>query len=444
MKKNNLSIGCYVVSANYGKFLGKCLDSLLTQNTLPDTLKLVNVCSVDETSSVYDEYYLRFMRLGVNCEIVNLPALNLLEVIDEVTPLMTNDYVFRLDADDFLESNFINAVKEFIQNKDGCIDLLYSGYNKTDEVGNVISYEPASALECYSTPSHGACTLLSQRLLNKIGKFTNFGTNGQDGLIAWAICNQNKFVASYIEKALFNYRQHQVSLTSGVKKFAEKRCAVLSRVIDYRKNKKTLFHVFSVNENISKNDFKRELLGKMESEEFFANEEIFSTFQEVKIIVFCSQQHAEIGEILKADFKGRDLRYQNNLEFLVKEQSFADHFNEFLCSSFFREFLSAEIVTSNFLIEDFSKARVSEVFYRLINLYFAPHFTIKFMATGNYSHIPRVTCKSDFSYLNLGEDLRKISTRKTFGFKYGIFAISEGASMLKRQFIPVEIDDEEC
>ena len=442
MHTDEYSIGCYVVSANYGRFLTDCLDSILNQKRLPDTIILVDVGSTDETVKIYSTYSNYFNKLGIKCEMLLLDKLNLLQVIDLVLPNLHDDFIFRLDADDVLLPDFVHDAWHTISQKAGNLDLLYTGYNKTDELGNIISYEPASKLTCLSTPAHGACTLLSQKLIKKINKYTNFGVNGQDGLISWAMCHKYNFSSSFIQQPLFNYRQHGNSLSSGAVSFARKRIAVLRKILNNRVKKGVLNYVISVNSSLSNNQLEQLFLTKLQDDWFNKILHLFPDFKKFKIIVFCSSAHEFLLRQTLGGWTEQILNCKASIVFSSKEGVTVDHFNEFLQSDGFNAHVNGDVVTSNFLIEDLSKTRLSDDFYELINLYFDERFNKKFIATGKFSHKVQIQFENDFGKVHINEDLRKISAPRAFCFEKGVFAISQGAYLNNRTFIPVVVENE--
>ena len=231
-------ITVYVVNHNYGRFLSKAMDSLLSQTYDNIEILLIDDGSTDGSSQLvegYDKYENVFPVLQSNKGLVvtNNIALR----------LARGEYIMRLDADDFLDPNAISVLAAKLdRNPD--VGLVFPDYYEVDadgEVTNLIRRHDFEKVELLDQPAHGACTLIRRKLLTEIGGYDE-QFKCHDGVDLWFKL-LGKYKVKNINLPLFFYRQHGKSLTKNIEKIFKTRDKIFNK---HTKNKKKFKNILGI------------------------------------------------------------------------------------------------------------------------------------------------------------------------------------------------------
>lgn len=427
-----VSVGCYVVSSDYGDYLIDALDSLLAQDDMPEEVVFVDVGSSDNTLAIFTDYVWRFLELGVKPTVVEMQKSSLLDVIDKVPiGIMKSEYVFRLDADDYLDAGFVKVVRE---KADKGADLVYSGYFKVSESREILSIEFAQKLTCLSTPCHGACTLLRRNLLRDIRSFSNFGLSGQDGLIVWIWANKRKASMDFHTEPLFYYRQHGKSLTFDSIGFARKRLAVFNRMLPASDSPLLLNWVVYLPPHLSRHDLIRSYIERVRKDSFMQS---FTTNRDIRLIFLGERYSLEIIKEYASSSDGQAVINCRDLMFEETKSHGKDHFHLIVDYAVEKGWYQNGICLTPFIADNIEKPCLDVSIYELIYHYFSSSFSKKIIATGRLVNSVSIEKKCDFSSLYLPQDLRRVSNSPRFVFEGGLFGVSKGAILNTSDFIPV-------
>ena len=232
MKNKNLSISIYIISRNYDKYLEQAILSVLSQTEKKWHLYLINDGSSDSTKKIMSKYHQMYPKkiYFIN----NKKNIGLQKNANKIIDISTNEFLMRLDADDWLENNAIRLVlNEFKKNKK--IDIVFGNYFYSSSNGIRISKENKLVLNKKINfkhfPPHGACTAFKKNLLKKYGGY-NEKFNAQDGWDLWhKIAKKNN--VSYIKNPIFNYRQHEKSISKNKTKMLDAR----NKIFEFYSNK---------------------------------------------------------------------------------------------------------------------------------------------------------------------------------------------------------------
>ena len=426
------SIACYVVSHFYGDYLDQCLKSLLCQTVYPQRLIMVNNGGEPKSQRIFSSYVKAFEEAGVSVELCNLDGWPLLKVIDWVAPKVKEDYLFRLDADDYIAPDFISQMvsKQFETNA----DLIYCGYKKIDQAGATLSEEYATNLNCLSTPPHGACTFLSRRLRKRVGQYVDYGRKGQDGLINWIAKDANGLSSSFVSKPLFSYRQHARSLTFDALEFAAKRLAVFESGLGNESLEAGVTLVCMVPSHMSEADVESALSDRLEAK---WREQAF--FKLKKVWVLCGTGHREICKTVVSKYANVAAGLDTELREIDIDLTLSDHLSIFLNSSLFRQHDSAEGLKARLLVDLISEKRLDSIFVRLSEYYMTPQFSRRLIAYGYQSRSLAFEVAGDFCQAALPTDLRRLSFKPRFHLIGGTIGLGEGFRTAERSFIGVRI-----
>ena len=224
-KNNNLNnwvktplVTVYITNHNYGKYINKAIKSVLNQSLKNFELIIIDDGSIDNSLKIIDKYKDNKKITTIFQKNKGLTVSNNL-----ATRLSRGKYIMRLDADDWLDSNALQIMSNYLE-QNHKIGLVFPDYFEVDETGNIINLvrrHDFKKVKLLDKPAHGACTMIRKECLEKIGGYSE-RFDRQDGYYLWV-----KFIQRYgvmnINLPLFFYRQHNLSLTKNEEKIIKTR-----------------------------------------------------------------------------------------------------------------------------------------------------------------------------------------------------------------------------
>tara|TARA_B100001059_G_scaffold81784_1_gene79836 strand:- start:9307 stop:10680 length:1374 start_codon:yes stop_codon:yes gene_type:complete len=224
----------YIPSKNYGKFLEKSIQSVISQIYTNWELIIIDEGSSDNTKTIAKNFVkkypskIKFIR--------NNKPVGLQKIANNVLDNANGKYMIRLDADDWLNEIAIFIMVEKLENNLNA-GIAYGNYFYTDENGKIIGVETRYELDIEDTaghlPPHGACTLFETNALKKAGGYSE-KVDAQDGWDLWYKLYK-KIGAISLDLPLFYYRQHSKSLSNDNDRLLSARAKIFEEI---RKKKK--------------------------------------------------------------------------------------------------------------------------------------------------------------------------------------------------------------
>lgn len=228
--KNKDLITVYVVNYNYGKYIDRCIGSILKQ-----TYKNIELIIIDDGSTDNSKETLQKYKNIKKIKIIYQKNKGLNITNNIATKLSTGKYIIRVDADDWLREDAISSLYDEIL-KDKKIAMVFSNYYEVDvngEIQNEYKRYNFDKVNILDKPAHGACSLIDKKKLLTVGGY-NENLNCQDGYDLWF-----KFISKYkfkhINKSLFFYRQHPESLSKNKKKILIARSKIYKSITKKQK-----------------------------------------------------------------------------------------------------------------------------------------------------------------------------------------------------------------
>lgn len=248
-------ISLILVNHNYSQHLEKCISSIACQTFLNFNVVVVDDGSDDNSVEIINSSeHLKNAKIIVNSEPVGL-----VESMRLAISASHCKYFVRVDADDWVESNFLQVLFDKAE-KEGA-DLVFPNYYTVDTIGNLISkfsrHDFSEDINLYDSPSHGACTLVRRESYLSVGGYSN-GLNRQDGVDLWLKFITNNLMVSNVPEHLFYYRQHTRSLSNNKSELYMVRSKIYSdHVLKNKLDTSTAVLVFMKADEINLNiDFK--------------------------------------------------------------------------------------------------------------------------------------------------------------------------------------------
>ncbi len=235
-KKNLITV--YITNHNYGKYIKQSIDSVLKQTYQNFELIIIDDGSTDNSREIIEKY-------SKNKKIRIIYQKNKgLTVSNNIALKVANgEYITRLDADDWLDANFLQIMLNAANSKKNCA-MVFCNYYLTNSKSQVIDHfyrHDFKKVKLMDQPAHGACSLINVDTLKEVGGYDEQFTC-HDGVDLWL-----KLIGRYnvknVNLPLFFYRQHEKSLTKKVKKIFNTRDKILEK---HTKNKKKFKKVLAI------------------------------------------------------------------------------------------------------------------------------------------------------------------------------------------------------
>ena len=162
---NSKLITVYITNYNYGRYIRKCIDSVLNQSINNFELIIIDDGSTDNSREILKEFLNNKKIRIIFQNNLGLNASNNIAI-----GLSKGAYILRLDADDFLEKNALELMYNLME-EEGDVAMLFPDYYLVDKDDNVIAqimrHDFEKDVQLYDQPAHGACTMIKTGVLKK-------------------------------------------------------------------------------------------------------------------------------------------------------------------------------------------------------------------------------------------------------------------------------------
>lgn len=221
--KNNQNIpflSVTILNYNYAHYLGKCLDSILSQ-TMPDfEIILINDCSKDNSLEIIQPYLSDTRIKMVNHETNQGYVSSLAEGCE----LSRGTYISVISADDYVLENtaFETARKVLLNDRD--ISLCYSAWHEIDDSGYIRHTRRAAEHDyvdqglnefkrlILSSPILHSGTIIRRDAYQAVGGYDTRCRYSVDTNLWLALCSVGK--VAYINRPLYAYRAHVSNMSN--------------------------------------------------------------------------------------------------------------------------------------------------------------------------------------------------------------------------------------
>ncbi len=221
-------VSVYITNFNYARFVRQAIESVRRQTYPNIELIIIDDGSTDNSREILAEYE---GISGIKVIYQQNKGLNATNNVALVAA--TGTYFIRLDADDYFEPYAIALMVSMMEGRPE-IGLVFPDYYYVDEIGNMIGVESRHDFDrevsLYDIPAHGACTMVRTRELRKLGGY-NEAFTCQDGYELWLKYILHSRVSN-INKPLFYYRKHKMSLTQNETNILETRKKIKKYCLD--------------------------------------------------------------------------------------------------------------------------------------------------------------------------------------------------------------------
>ena len=194
-------VSVIIAAHNEERFIGRCLRSLLDQNLDRGSYEIIviNDASNDKTSYAIELFGEAVIGLK-NPENLGLPA-----SLNRGIEIASGKYIIRVDADDYVNSNFLGTLKLFLdQNLE--MDAVACDYLLVDDIENVLG-----RASCTLDPI-GCAIMFKKEHLIEIGMYDESFKRHEDKELRFRF--EKKFSIFPIKLPLYRYRKHESNITN--------------------------------------------------------------------------------------------------------------------------------------------------------------------------------------------------------------------------------------
>jgi glycosyltransferase involved in cell wall biosynthesis len=201
MSQGQPLVSVIIAAYNAEKFIGRCLRSLLHQSLPQENYEIIviNDGSIDRTS-----YALELFHDAIHC-ITNDVNLGLPASINLGIMAAKAQYIVRVDADDYVNTNFLNFLYFFLD-QNPKVDAVACDYWLFND-----SEEWLERVDCIERPI-GCGILFQKKHLMDIGMYDEAFLQHEDSDLR--IRFEKKYSIKRLELPLYRYRRHAGNMTN--------------------------------------------------------------------------------------------------------------------------------------------------------------------------------------------------------------------------------------
>lgn len=200
-KARNPSVSVIITAFNEEKFIHRCLRSIFNQTLDPSFYEVIVVddASSDDTRSILKQWG-DDINLICNDFNLGLPA-----SINKGISVSRGEYVIRLDADDYVNANYLNLLKLVLDIEDD-IHAAACDYLEVDDFENVNSRVSAAQFPI------GCGIMFRKSSMVEVGLYDETFRRCEE--IEFRRRFEKKFKIAQLPIALYRYRKHENNMTN--------------------------------------------------------------------------------------------------------------------------------------------------------------------------------------------------------------------------------------
>lgn len=210
MKKPKVSV--IITARNYGRYLEKCLNSVLNQTFKDYEIVVVDDGSTDDTPKILEIFEKKYPE---KIKIIHLDGLGLPTACNRGIKASSGTYIIRLDADDFFDENTLLIEANFLDSHPE-IDLVYPDYYEITQDGEIIDHKRllkvGDEVKFLDRSPLAAGAMFRRRCYEELGGY-NEKLKYQEDYDFW-LRFTNKFKVFNINLPLYYYRRHPASMST--------------------------------------------------------------------------------------------------------------------------------------------------------------------------------------------------------------------------------------
>ena len=205
-----MDVSFLITTFNSSKFLNKSINSCLNQrnHSLNFEIIIINDGSTDDTDKILSEYNSKKIKIFKTKNSGIEKSINL------SFKMSSGDYLIRVDADDYLEQNFLLSIQKFLNKS----NFFYTNYSLVSEDEKLIRKVKLPKFDKQEIKERGdfmaTGTIYHKSFIKKFGgyntKFKNCGLENYEFILKLL---SNNIKGCLIPLNLVNYRRHSNNMS---------------------------------------------------------------------------------------------------------------------------------------------------------------------------------------------------------------------------------------
>jgi CMP-N-acetylneuraminic acid synthetase len=222
-------VSVVVTAHNYGKYLPKCIESILDQNYQDYELIVVNDGSTDNTAEIIRHYQNKCDKM----KSVELKGEGLACACNAGIKMAVGEYIIRLDADDYFDENILMIESNILDNRPE-IGMVYPDYYRINQYGEIIEHvrlpRVNDEIKLLDRSPLAAGAMFRKACYEKIGGY-NEELKYQEDYDFW-IRFIEKFNVYNVNLPLMYYRRHDSNMSRNFDRRMKARQYVKKKFVD--------------------------------------------------------------------------------------------------------------------------------------------------------------------------------------------------------------------
>jgi glycosyltransferase involved in cell wall biosynthesis len=224
MTKVSIIITCH----NYGRFLPKAIDSVISQTFDDWQVIVVNDGSTDNSAEVASRY-----EANEKISVLTLDGIGLAKAANRGIAASSGEYVIRLDADDYFDENILHVLTNILDRHPE-YGMVYPDYYRVSKYGEIIDQvrQPKvnDEVKLLDRSALAAGALYRRSCYDTLGGYCE-ELQYQEDYDFWIRFIEN-FLVYNVQLPLMYYRQHGASMSTNTEKRMEARRYVKQKFAD--------------------------------------------------------------------------------------------------------------------------------------------------------------------------------------------------------------------
>ncbi len=221
-------VSVIVICHNYGRYLNKCVNSILhNDKSYISEIIIINDSSDDNTEEVAKKLKKKTKKI----KYFKKKFRSLSKSINFGVRKSTGNWITKIDADDYVSKNFIkNFFKELMKKN---LDFICGNIVEIDSTGKKLKTinQNFKNFKQFKYPV-GSGTIFNKKLWSAVGGFDETLTY-QDDFDFWLkVKKKKKFNKGYINQSHYFYKRHNLNMSNNlIKKYITKIYVILKNLI---------------------------------------------------------------------------------------------------------------------------------------------------------------------------------------------------------------------
>ncbi len=204
-------ISILITTHNYGHFLKKCLESVLSNNLLSvKEIIVIDDSSIDNTKNIVKKFYIKNKKIKYFFVNFKLPS----KSKNFAAKLAKGKWLTFIDGDDYVSKNYIRNFNDYLKSNEA--DFIYSNL-KIKKKKNIYEHnQKRKGILYFIDNPHGSGCLIKKKIWQKV-KGISENLKYQDDFDFWCKINLiKKIKIIHLDSSKYFYRKHNTNRSKNI------------------------------------------------------------------------------------------------------------------------------------------------------------------------------------------------------------------------------------